>query len=323
MSTAEPPPAHARTAAAPGTTPGSTILTEAQWTARRDRHHRAVDDLLAGHLHRRAAREKHPVHDFLFTYYSYRPGQLRRWHPGYGTVLLGDATREFRDHPAYERVDVDGRRGIRVRVDVLDQRRDTIDFVARLLAATAARPPQFGCFGLHEWAMVYRTDDDDLRHSQVPLRLGHARTDAVVESMQLRCSHYDAFRFFTPDAAPRNMLELTRTDRTAHEQPGCLHAGMDLYKWSHKLAPLVDSDLILQCFRHAWTARELDMRASPYDLSDYGYSPITIETAAGRAHYVREQSALTTRAAALRQELLNRCTALGACRSDAPLATGG
>ena len=30
---------------------------------------------------------KHPVADFLFTYYSYRPAQLRRWHPGAGAVL--------------------------------------------------------------------------------------------------------------------------------------------------------------------------------------------------------------------------------------------
>lgn len=299
------------------------ILTEADWTARRDHHRDAVDTLLGDYLHRRAAHEKHPVHDFLFTYYSYRPGQLRRWHPGYGTVLLGAATREFRDHPAYEQVIVAGERGVRVRDDVLEQRRDTLGFVAGLLAATASRPPQFGCFGLHEWAMVYRTGDEDVRHSQVPLRLGHDGTDTVVESMQLRCSHYDAYRFFTPDAVPRNAFPLARADQPLREQPGCLHAGMDLYKWSHKLAPLIDSDLILRCFRHAWAARELDMRASPYDLSEYGYSPITIETAAGRAHYVREQSALTTRAAALRQELLNRCTALTACRSDAPIATGG
>ena len=31
----------------------------------------------------------HPVHDFLFTYYSQRPAALRRWHPGYGVALAG------------------------------------------------------------------------------------------------------------------------------------------------------------------------------------------------------------------------------------------
>ena len=43
------------------------------------------------HLARRQAGEKHPVHDFLFGYYSQRPAQLLRWHPGYG-VRLADAT---------------------------------------------------------------------------------------------------------------------------------------------------------------------------------------------------------------------------------------
>ncbi|WP_068160370.1 3-methyladenine DNA glycosylase [Rhodococcus phenolicus] len=306
------------------THPGAvTVLTEPDWTARRDRHRAAVDELLAGHLRRRAARQPHPVHDFLFTYYNHRPNQLRRWHPGFGVVLLGAAARDYRDHPGYEPVVADGQAGVTVSRRAALDRLDTVTFVRDLLAATAARPAQLGCFGLHEWAMVYRTDDDGVRHNAVPLRLGHDGTDAVVESLQLRCSHYDAFRFFTPDAVPRNIEPLTRQTQIAREQPGCLHAGMDLYKWCYKLSPLVDSDLLLACFRHAGAARELDMRASPYDLSDYGYSPITIETAAGRAQYVREQSALTTRAAALRQELLNRCTAVAACLTDTSVTTGG
>ena len=301
----------------------ATILTEAEWTGRRDRHHAAVDALLAGHLRRRAAHETHPVHDFLFTYYNYRPSKLRFWHPGYGTILLGSATRDYRGHPHYESIVVDGERGVRVTDAVLAQRSGTVDFVHGLLAATASRPAQLGCFGLHKWAMVYRTDDNGVRHSSVPLRLGREGTDQMVESMQLRCTHYDAFRFFTADAAPRNASALISDSRLAREQPGCLHAGMDLYKWSFKLSPLVDSDLVLECFRLASAARELDMRASPYDLSDYGYTPVAIETAAGRAQYVREQSALTTRAAALREDLLNRCTALRACRPDTSFATGG
>ena len=91
--------------------------------------------------------------------------------------------------------------------------------------ATAQRPARLNCFGLHEWAMVYRAPE--VRHEQVPLRLGGAGTDAVVESMPLRCSHFDAYRFFTAAAAPRNAEQLTRRDQVAHEQPGCLHAAMD------------------------------------------------------------------------------------------------
>jgi hypothetical protein len=190
----------------------------------------------------------------------------------------------------------------------LAKRRDTVAFVARLLRATAARPAQLSCFGLHEWAMVYRSDE--VRHGAVPLRLGRTETDAVVESMSLRCTHFDAFRFFTPDAVGRNAQVLTRDDQPLREQPGCLHANMDLYKWGFKLVPLIGSDLLQECFELACVARELDMRASPYDLSEYGYDPVAIETPAGRAEYARAQAALAERAAPLRAQLLAACDEL-------------
>jgi hypothetical protein len=164
------------------------------------------------------------------------------------------------------------------------------------------------CFGLHEWAMVYRTPD--IRHDQVPLRLGAVATDAVVESMPLRCSHFDAYRFFTEPAAPRNAQRLSRASQVASEQPGCVHANMDLYKWCYKLGPLVPSELLMNCLALAADARALDMRASPYDLADYGITPIAIEDAAGRTEYVRCQRDIARRAAPLRETLLDWCERL-------------
>lgn len=304
-----------------GSAAATPVLPESVWTARRERHRDRVARLLGPHLRHRAAGIAHPVHDFLFTYYRFRPGQLRRWHPGFGTVLVGERAAGYLEYPDYEAVrrrDLPSghRTAVTVSPAVLVRRRRTVEFVADLLTATAARSPHLGCFGLHEWAMVYRSGPDALRHRGVPLRLGRAGTDAVLESLPLRCTHFDAFRFFTPDGAARNATVLRRQDQPAHEQPGCLHAGMDLYKWCGKLVPLVDSELWLDCFELAADARVLDMRASPYDLTDYGYSPVTIETAAGRAQYVREQSALTARASALRAELLHRCVALLGYRTD-------
>jgi hypothetical protein len=193
---------------------------------------------------------------------------------------------------------------------LLARRRATIDFVVGLLDATAARAAHFGCFGLHEWAMVFRADPGDVRHRGVPLRLGSGGTDAVVESMPLRCTHFDAFRFFTDPARPRNSAQLTREQQADREQPGCLHAAMDLYKWAGKLLPLLDSDLVMDAFELAYAARELDMRASPYDLRDFGYAPMQIETPSGRAEYVREQTAISERAATIRHELAERCRGL-------------
>jgi hypothetical protein len=247
----------------------------------------------------------HPVIDFLFTYYNLTPGQLQRWHPGYGVTLSGPDAEDYAKLRGYRRTGS----GVSVDPAFLARRRDTVDYVARLTSATAARAPQLGCFGLHEWAMVYGTGPDEIRH-RTPLRLGHDRTNGVVESLSLRCTHFDAFRFFTESARPRNAAELTRDAQLATEQPGCLHAGMDLYKFAAKLLPLVDSDLLWDAFELAYAARTLDMRASPYDLSAYGYEAVPIETAAGRAEYVREQSDLAVRAAEVRDTLLLRCREL-------------
>jgi hypothetical protein len=274
-----------------------------------------VDALLAGHLDRARRQEKHPVEDFLFTYYSHRPARLRRWHPGVGTALAGDAS-EYAGFSGYAATP-DG-----VTAPVPERRRDTVAWVHGLLTATAGRPAHFGCFGLHEWAMVYRTGE--VRHAAVPLRLGSAGTDAVVESMPIRCSHFDAFRFFTPLARGLNVLQPTRESQPALEQPGCLHATMDLYKWAYKLEPLTPSDLVLDCFRLARDVRELDMRASPYDLAALGYPPVRIETPEGRAEYAAAQRSFAERGQALRARLAAVCaTALastGATLSDgAPL----
>jgi hypothetical protein len=176
-----------------------------------------------------------------------------------------------------------------------------------LLVATAARTPTLGCFGLHEWAMVYRTGQT--RHDR-PLRLGGAGTDRVVESHRIACSHFDAFRFFTEPARPLNVLQPGRDDRPAFEQPGCLHAGMDLYKHAFRLTPLVASELVADCFALAWDIRELDMRASPYDLADLGYEPVRIETPEGRAEYVAAQRAFADRGAPLRERLIDACAQL-------------
>ena len=120
----------------------------------------------------------------------------------------------------------------------------------------------------------------------------------------LRCTHFDAFRFFTPDAVPRNRQTLTLEDRPRNEQPGCLHAGMDVYKWATKLGPLVPGHLLLDAFELARDIRLLDMQAAPYDLSDFGVVPVPIETPAGKAEYVRRQRAFAERADALRRAIL-------------------
>lgn len=193
----------------------------------------------------------------------------------------------------------------------LVDRGDTVRYVRDLLSATASRPGTFGCFGLHEWAMVYRDREAgrDQRHP-LPLRLGHAGTDAVVEANPVRCSHFDAFRFFTPEATSRNELQPTRAAQVGMEQPGCLHANMDLYKWCLKLGPAVPGDLLLDAFELARDIRWTDMAASPYDVSGYGVAAIEIETPQGKAEYVRRQRDYARRSDGLRHRLVKVCDAV-------------
>jgi hypothetical protein len=186
----------------------------------------------------------------------------------------------------------------------LGGRGGTVDFARRLLAATASRPAQLGCFGLHEWAMAYRLSPDRLRHADWPLRLGAAGTDEVVESLQLRCTHFDAFRFYTPPARRLNQVQPTRERQVELEQPGCLHAAMDLYKWAYKLLPAVPSELVMDCFDLAREVRELDMRAAPYDLRELGYEPVRVETPSGRSEYAAAQRGFAARGQELRERLL-------------------
>jgi hypothetical protein len=293
-----------------------TALTRVEWQARARAHEERVDVWIQPHLERRRRGTAHPVHDFLFSYYSQRPAALRRWHPGYGVTLL-DAP-EYADLKGYARIvrhvsvapepeSQRERAGLSASPDFLASQRPLIESIRRLLVATASRPATLGCFGLHEWAMVHGTDD--VRHDR-PLRLGSRGTDAVVESHRIACSHFDAFRFFTESARGLNVLQPGRDDRPEFEQPGCLHAGMDLYKHAFRLTPLVASELVADCFALAWEIRELDMRASPYDLASLGYEPVRIETPEGKAEYVAGQRAFSERAAPLRQRLVDECDRL-------------
>ena len=277
------------------------VLEQSAWEALEAHHADRVDTATAGHRARRQSGTAHPVEDFLFTYYPFKPSQLRRWHPGPGVLLQGAARQERGGWRYYRQVDGGAQLDTAA---YLESRSGTVDFVRRLVSATHARPAQLGCFGLHEWAMVYRLSPEEVRHSAWPLRLGTSGTDDVVDGMQIKCTHYDAFRFYTPPARSLNLLQPTRESQVALEQPGCLHAGMDLYKWAMKLAPAVPSSLVIDCFDLASAIRELDMRASPYDFSALGYVPVAIETPQGRAEYAAAQRDFATRGQGLRERLL-------------------
>ncbi|WP_311522175.1 3-methyladenine DNA glycosylase [uncultured Corynebacterium sp.] len=270
------------------------ILQTTDWQARMRNHEESADEFLKRFRH---PGSYHPVYDFLFEYYPVRPSHLRRWHPGVGITLAGDAPHS--DWRYYHRTS----EGIAVDTEAfLERRGGTVRYILDLLEKTTRNPTQFDCFGLHEWAMVYRTDSP--RHD-LPLRLGAEGTNEVVDKHRIKCTHYDAFRFFTEPARPLNLTVLSREDQPENDQAGCVHVSMDLYKWAWKLGPLVPGELFLDTFRLAVAARRLDMEASPYDCREWGFGVVPIETPEGKSEYVRRQRALADASEPLRARLVS------------------
>ncbi len=147
---------------------------------------------------------------------------------------------------------------------------------------------------------------NDIRHKALTLRLKHDQTRKVVEQHSVQCSHYDAYRFYSNAALKFNKTKLKRDNIPTNEQPGCLHANMDLYRWAYKFHPWISSELIAKVFVLALEIREIDMRASPYNINKFCDLPaIKIETAAGKAEYIKHQKLFFEQAQPLRLELVS------------------
>jgi hypothetical protein len=286
--------------------PPIPTLSQTAWTGRAAAHLARAERRTLPARKRRDCGVPHPVEDFLFQYYPYPFVLLENWQPGCGVALEWSATVESPAPPppfserCYAVAD-----GV-IFADpgrLTGKERERLKWIHDLLAATRDRAPHFACHGLHEWAMVYR--GKEVRHEKTtPLRLPQSEIDALVESRAICCSHHDAFRFFASEARPMNRLQPTLESRISLEQPGCVHANMDLYKWAAKSMPWIGTELLLDCFELAVELRDLDMRASPYDLSAWGREPVRIETAEGRRIYEIEQRRLAAEAVPLRQRLI-------------------
>jgi hypothetical protein len=279
------------------------------WKARQAAHLDRVGDLADAFAQRRSHGTKHPVEDFLFTYYNLSPAKLKQWVPPLGVAI--EASAEDLLECPWLASDRFVRQNDRVFLDeafLTDHTRQLAKWIRDLCDRVSERPTRFRCFGLHEWAMVYRLPAEQIRHQGYELRLTPEELASFVDSQTVCCTHYDAFRFFTPEARPLNAFQPTLETRLDMEQGGCLHTNMDLYKWAGKLLLWCGSDLLGECFANAWTARQLDMRASPYELRALGYEPIPIETPEGRAEYERQQREIAATSEPLRERLRTLAT---------------
>lgn len=278
------------------------ILPAGKWTGIQKSHQQRLTAIIKPYLEKRSRQVRDPVLDFLFEYYKFRPTHLYKWSPGIGVGLECNDSNQL---PAFRELTL--REGIAwLDPDHFPAKRvQSFRWILDVLLNSKERRPLFGCFGMHEWAMVYRAGE--VRHEQIPMRLSEDEINAFVESRPIVCTHFDAFRFFTPESKPMNKHQPSRDKFAEMEQPGCIHTNMDLYKWAFKLYPWIPGDLLADTFFHAVNARMVDMQASPYDVREFGLEPIRIETEEGRRIYLKKQMAIYEHSMPLRKRLITGC----------------
>jgi hypothetical protein len=81
---------------------------------------------------------------------------------------------------------------------------------------------------------------------------------------------------------------------------------MDLFRYAYTLYPLISSALLINALEVAIEARKIDLRASPYDVSEFEgcETPICVETQQGRKLYIEEQERIAIMGAPVRRKLL-------------------
>lgn len=274
--------------------------SEEIWQSKKREHETALSSILDPYLEKRSRQLKDPVLDFLFEYYPFRSAHLKRWSPGIGRSLKFNNPDTL---PEISELTIDKNSAFLNPVLLSNKRVRSAEWIVGMLKSSSQKKPLFGCFGMHEWAMVYRAEN--VRHEQIPLRLSDKEVEEFVESRPLLCTHFDAFRFFTERAKPMNKNVLDRDNFEEMEQPGCIHTNMDLYKWSFKLYPWISGELLREAFLNAMEARRIDMQASPYDVRSFGLEPIRIEIEEGRLEYVKKQMEIYELSMPIRNRLIS------------------
>ena len=274
------------------------VLSEPDWRERQQAHRERHAEFLEREVKRRSQHRKDPTMDFMFEYYNYSPADVLRWTPGFGVLLQGAGAKEFLKNSRY----VECESGVYLSLEQLVHRRRAITWVRDLLQTTTDREPFYGCYCIHEWALLYHSK---LLHPTFELRVSPEDIAAHVESGPIQCTHFEAYRFFSDQAKALCEVPLDRNTMMETEQSGCLHTNMDLFRWSYKLAPWVSGELVAGAFEVACKARTLDSSTCPYDLTPAGLQPTPIETEKGRELFVERQKAIRDEAMPLRRSLLD------------------
>ena len=135
------------------------------WKSDAANHIKIMDDLLYPPGESLKARthlvNQHPIYNFLHTYYRYSTQNVKKYSPGLGVMLSNSNEEDGSDNTylneKYIKTTSIGSYYKLPRHDAPDSTFGwiTLSKTRDLLHSTATRQPFFGCFGLHEWAMLY------------------------------------------------------------------------------------------------------------------------------------------------------------------------
>ena len=301
------------------------------WRAQAAHHRRRVHKLLSPGFVAGSDKldDANPVYNFLSQYYNVRGTKgirrLARWSPGLDVLLEGATQQDIVSGGVSSRAcntSMLTKKGLALCPEGATYK--SRDFVASsepaayiwnhsLLCRTQQNPIVLNCFGMHEWAMVYQPDHRPAfsakYQSALRFRLSQADVNSVVESNELRCSHLDALRMFSPAAQQLpnqfgNIGSKTRESQTSIEQAACVHSSLDLFRFAWKLSPFCSSGIVMDCLEMALKARRVDVAAGPYDCLEYGIDPILVETEQGKREYRNRQIQLMKEGKTVRDALI-------------------
>lgn len=195
----------------------------------------------------------HPIYNFIFVYFFFNRKILFQYSPGIHVEIEGvhDSQELMSINLAPELQSVSSQRNFLAISS--NEKKISKKFLQRtlhLLKSIQSKLPSFWCFGLHEWAMQYnsiqQTSTKNSTFQSLPLRVTQQQIESLLNPPRhenqysvprLRCTHYDAIRFFTPSSVPLNAVSPSPTRLTVDQfdQPGCIHVNMDLFKYIHTI----------------------------------------------------------------------------------------
>ena len=146
-------------------------ITASKWKADAANHINVMDDLLYPPGDSLKARthlvKQHPIYNFLHTYYRYSTSNVKKYSPGLGILLNNCNEEDISDvfdsststllNSKYLKITAHGYFYELPKLDSPDGPFGwiTLSKTRNILHSTASRQPFYGCFGLHEWAMLY------------------------------------------------------------------------------------------------------------------------------------------------------------------------